>query len=67
MYRYVKSKLNEAGEIMVMLSNGTKFELHLHNTRFDDKAHLIEINTGVELYWINGDEIIYSWIHREKN
>lgn len=65
MYDYVKTQLKEAGELMVKVSDGQTFELHLHNTKFNDEGRIIEIDAASETYWINGDEIVYSWIHRE--
>jgi len=41
-----------------------EFELHLHNVSFDDKNEVIEIDAGSETYWINGNDIIYCWIHK---
>ena len=41
-----------------------EFELHLHNVSFDDKNEVIEIDAGSETYWINGNDIMYCWIHK---
>lgn len=65
MYSYIKFQLNQCGEVMIKSTEGQTFELHLHNTAFDDEAHLIRIDGGTEVYWINGDEIAYAWIHKE--
>ncbi|MEX1112626.1 MAG: hypothetical protein WEC84_04130 [Candidatus Andersenbacteria bacterium] len=65
MYEYIKSKLQQAGEVMIKSTEGQMFELHLHNTSFDDARRMIEIDAGTEVYWINGEEIAYAWIHKE--
>lgn len=65
MYYYIKKQLEDAGELMIQTSDGRKFELHLHNTIFDDSSELIKIETGTETYWIKGSDPIYMWIHRE--
>ncbi|MCS7093145.1 MAG: hypothetical protein NZL96_01795 [Patescibacteria group bacterium] len=64
MYQVVKSALLKNGELMIRVSEGTKFELHLHNVKFHDEEELIEIDAGHETYWISGREIVYFWIHR---
>lgn len=66
MYQNVKKKLKETGELMIKTSNGDKFELHLHNVKFDDQKKIITIDAGTETYWINGNEVSYMWIHRVK-
>ncbi len=66
MYQFVKEQLKKTGEIMVKVSDGQKFELHLHNVKFHDQEEIIEIDAGHETYWISGKEIVYAWIHRVK-
>jgi hypothetical protein len=66
MYAHVKEKLKEAGELMIKISDGQTFELHLHNTTFHDKDKVIELDASSETYWINGHEVVYTWIHRVK-
>ena len=66
MYNVVKNKLKETGELMIKVSDGQTFELHLHNVKFHDRERLIELDAGAETYWINGDDIVYMWIHRVK-
>ncbi len=66
MYNTVKSALLKNGELMIKASDGTKFELHLHNTKFHDDNKIIELDAGLETYWIAGEQIIYFWIHRVK-
>lgn len=66
MYKNVKDLLKKSGEVMVKVSDGQKFELHLHNTTFDDTTSMITLDAGSETYWINGNEIIYAWVHRVK-
>ncbi len=51
---------------MVKTSDGQEFELHLHNTTFDDRNEVIQIETGQETYWLAGSQIVYCWIHRKK-
>ena len=64
MYKQAKKLLKDSGELMVKISDGQTFELHLHNTTFQDNTSTIIVETGGETYWINGEEIIYAWIHR---
>lgn len=64
MYDHVKKSLNKNGELMIKMSEGQTFELHLHNCSFDDENRLIEIDAGDETYWLNGDDVSYMWIHR---
>ncbi len=66
MYKQVKELLKKSGELMIKVSDGQTFELHLHNVKFDDEAELIELDAGVETYWINGNEVVYMWVHRVK-
>lgn len=63
-YKTVKRKLKETGELMIQVADGATFELHTHNTKFDDVRKLIEIDGGNEVYWLNGDEVVYMWIHK---
>ncbi len=44
MYKQVKQALKENGELMIMVADGKKFELHLHNVKFDDTNHLIFVD-----------------------
>ncbi len=67
MYKQVKATLQKVGELMIKVSDGQKFELHLHNTTFHDNSGLIELNAGAETYWIAGDQVVYMWIHRVKD
>lgn len=66
MYKNVKETLKKVGELMIKVSDGQTFELHLHNTKFDDEGEIVEIDAGAETYWINGNEVIYMWVHRVK-
>src|SRR3990167_9969343 len=64
MYKFTKTKLKAVGELMIKTADGVEFELHLHNVSFDDKNEVIEIDACSETYWINGNDIIYCWIHK---
>ena len=64
MYKQVKKALQVNGELMIMVADGRKFELHLHNVKFDDPNHLIFIDGAKELYWIDGEQVLYYWIHK---
>ena len=66
MYEQVKSLLQKAGELMIRVADGETFELHLHNTKFDDQKKAIILETGVETYWINADQVVFVWLHRKK-
>ena len=66
MYKQVKSTLVKVGELMIKTADGQTFELHLHNTKFDDASQVITLDAGNETYWINGDQVVYMWIHRVK-
>ncbi|GIW62692.1 MAG: hypothetical protein KatS3mg090_0518 [Patescibacteria group bacterium] len=66
MYNNIKQTLQKTGELMVKVSDGQTFELHLHNTKFHDETNLIELDAGAETYWINAEEVVYMWIHRVK-
>ncbi|GIW63334.1 MAG: hypothetical protein KatS3mg091_136 [Patescibacteria group bacterium] len=66
MYDKIKSALEKAGELMIKVSDGQTFELHLHNTKFHNDSRLIELDAGSETYWINAEEVVYMWIHRVK-
>ena len=67
MYEQIKDKLTQAGELMIKVSDGQTFELHLHNTKFDDANKMIELDAGTETYWINADQVVYMWVHRVKS
>lgn len=64
MYEDVKNLLKEAGEVMITVADGKKFELHLHNVTFDDTNKRIKIEGANETYWIDGNQIVYYWIHK---
>lgn len=66
MYKKLKEALQKSGELMIKTSEGTKFELHLHNVKFHDESDLIEIDAGHETYWLDGNEVVYFWVHRVK-
>ncbi len=66
MYNLVKDKLHTCGELMIKVSDGQTFELHLHNVKFHDEVEVIELDAGTETYWIDGNEVVYCWIHRVK-
>lgn len=65
MYQTVQNKLKEAGELMIQMSDGKEFELHLHNVNFDDNDNTITIEAADKTFWLDGNEIIYCWIHRD--
>lgn len=65
MHEIIKKILKESGEVMIKTADGKEFELHLHNTEFDDSNKLIVVDTGTEKYWILSEEIIYLWIHKK--
>lgn len=67
MQAIIKKTLKESGEVMIKTSDGQTFELHLHNTDFDDKNGLIVIDTGTERYWISSQAVVYFWIHKKKD
>ncbi len=67
MYKLVKENLQKSGEVMIKTSDGDKFELHLHNTRFDDENEVVIIDAATQTYWISGKEIVYMWIHKVKD
>ena len=66
MYLNVKRALKQSGELMIKVADGQTFELHLHNTKFEDRNKMIVLDAGAETYWINGDEVVYMWVHRVK-
>lgn len=33
---------------------------------FKDAEEMIEIDAGDETYWLDGNQVIYMWIHRVK-
>ncbi len=59
----LEKMLKENGELMIKMSDGETFELHLHNTSFGEGV--IVIDAGGEKYWLKTEEIVYAWIHRE--
>ena len=65
-YEFIKKHVAGSGELMVKVADGQKFELHIHNTKFDEKEKMIVLDAGAETYWINPDQIVYMWIHRVK-
>lgn len=67
MYENVRDLLRKVGELMIKTADGETFELHLHNVEFDDVHKLIKIDAAAETFWVNGEEIVYAWIHRVKN
>jgi len=66
MYDQIKQTLSRVGELMIKVSDGQTFELHLHNVEFDDQSQMITLDAGTETYWINADQVVYMWIHRVK-
>lgn len=66
MYKDVKFALMKSGELMIKAADGQTFELHLHNVEFDDEKELIILDAGNETYWIDGNQVVYMWIHRAK-
>lgn len=66
MYKHVKATLKRTGELMIRMADGADFELHLHNVTFKDAEEMIEIDAGDETYWLDGNQVIYMWIHRVK-
>ena len=66
MQEKIKKILEKSGELMIKVSDGQTFELHLHNTTFEDD-NIIVVDTGTEKYWIVADEVVYFWIHKKKD
>ena len=64
MYTFVKDALTKSGELMVQMADGQMFELHTQNTEFEDDPERIVINGGQNKYWLDGNEVLYFWIHR---
>lgn len=67
LYKQVKKALKASGELMIQMADGKTFELHIHNTTFDDASSLIELDAAIEKYWLDGNQVIYMWIHRAKD
>lgn len=65
MYEAVKTKLKEAGELMVWMDSGVEHELHLHNVTFNDEDHVFKIDAADEIHWIDGDAIERYWLHKD--
>jgi len=42
-YKKVKQELKRSGEVMIKMSDGAVFELHLHNTTFEDDGSIMSI------------------------
>jgi len=55
--------VEEKGELMVMSDSGEKFELHKHNTKFDDSSDLVEVDGGTKKFWLIPSKIAYYWTH----
>ncbi len=64
-YELVKEELERSGELMVKMDSGDTFELHKHNTEFDDSNGVIRINGSDETIWIPAEKIEQWWIHRK--
>lgn len=63
--KQIQDTLAEMGELMLMTDTGEKFEVHKHNTQFDEKKDVIKIDAASETFWLNPAKISYYWIHRE--
>ena len=63
-YELVKERVLNDGELMVKTETGDTFELHRHNTEWDDENGIIKINGSDETIWIVGEKIEQWWIHR---
>jgi len=64
-YESIRSSVENNGEVMIRLSSGEELELHKHNVKFDDGTKEIIVDGGSEVYWINAENIVYYWIHKE--
>ena len=67
MFAFLKKMVAEVGELMIKTADGQTFELHKHNTKFDEETKMIILDAGAETYWINPEQVVYSWIHRVKS
>jgi hypothetical protein len=65
-YKAIKECLEKNGETMIKLATGEKLELHTHNVTFDDSKKEIVVDGGSEKYWIDANQVVYYWIHKEK-
>ena len=63
-YELVKAELEKSGELMVKMDSGDTFELHKHNTEFDDANEVIKIHGSDETIWLPAGKIEQWWIHR---
>lgn len=63
-YESLKKAIVEFGEVMVKMGSEDIFELHKHNTKFDDITKTIILDAGNETYWIDVNHIEYYWIHK---
>ena len=64
-YELLKNAVEEKGELMLKSETGEKFELHKHNTSFDDQKKIIKIDGAEEVYWLDPEKVSYYWIHKE--
>jgi len=64
-YDALKASVAKNGEVMIRLDTGEKFELHIHNVKFDDATKEVIVDAATETYFIGVDRVSYYWIHRE--
>lgn len=65
MYDAVKTKIQDAGEVMVLMDSGEEHELHKHNVTFHDDTQVIEVDEAERIHWLNADKIERYWIHKD--
>lgn len=63
----VREKLEEAGELMVVLDSDREYELHLHDTEFGDGTITTEgmINGEYRVVTFPASVVEHTYIHKE--
>lgn len=59
----VKAELERWGEVIVTLSSGQRFELHIGDTQFDLHNRLIRITSPAAQFVLDGDQIEHLEMH----
>lgn len=58
----LKSKLEDAGEVMVAVEEFEEpIELHLHDTEFDDDMITVQLADGT--LWFSAESVTGAWKH----
>jgi len=64
----IENILKDTGEVMVVLESDREYELHIHDTEFDDSGEIVTegmLNGEYVIARFPAEQVEHVWWHRE--